>query len=572
VVFGSMTSPSSGMGIWKCRRDGTELKELVPPSSAEAYLIEPLWSPDGKWIAYLGGADRLRDEQWMNDVWLMRPDGSDNHAITHGSRPGNEGRQNFMSHRWSPDSQRLSVWYDHWDAQGAIHNATCVVDIATKELAPIIVGTRESSIVHARYRHTLEWDHTGRRLCLTPRVYERHGEEQLADRRDYLGVYDTQTKTLMKLIEVRPPDDAHKVAADYLWMPTWSPDGTKILFTMGKVISLTEDTAEPDLYVAELVAAPVVSAVEPPVVSMVEPPVAGPVAASLTAAGGTTLVIPQQRRATEIAEALPGKYAGIYQVDKGLNALVVSTPDEGVLAAFQRDVTLLDQPVAQIMVDVLVTELSHDASRQLGLDWEHARGHWGATLPMVFGDAGQVIYQGVGTLDKEFFGTLSALAENGEANVRSNPRVLARCGSQATINIRRTDNFLFEAGMDSYGRPVRSRSDISADIILKITPQFLASQRIALAVDATVDSFIFGAANDLPDTTRRQAVTDVVCGDGETIIIGGLTQTEQTRKVQKTPLLGDLPLIGSLFRHTTRSQRDTTLVIFITPRMNGQVD
>ena len=242
-------------------------------------------------------------------------------------------------------------------------------------------------------------------------------------------------------------------------------------------------------------------------------------------------------------------------------------PGDGVEAP-NLDVALLDQEVPQVMVDVLVTELSQDASRQLGLDWEYVRGSLSAMLPVgEDGSAGEAIYRGVGTFDKSFFITLAALEEEGEANIRANPRVLARCGSDATINIRRTDNFFFDAGTDYQGKPVRARSDISADIILKITPQVLREGRIALAVDATVDSFIFGGRDELPDTTRRQTITDVVCGDGESVVIGGLTQEERTIKRQKTPLLGDLPLLGQLFRRTVRSTKQSNLVIFITPRL-----
>jgi Tol biopolymer transport system component len=560
VVFWSQTSADARGGVWTCRRDGSEARELVPVSS-QNWVRDPLWSPDGKWIAYGSNADRLQDEIWMHDLWLVRPDGSDNHPITHGSRAGTEGRMRFDFYRWSPDSRKLCALGARLDAKGIEHLGLYVIDIEAKNVTPIISGSRESSVVYDWMSYTTAWDHSGRRLAFTARQWERHGEpgptQQLTDRREFLAVFDTGETTLTKLVEARVQDDARMLALYYLGMPSWSPDDANILFSMGKVTSLTDGKYEPDLYMAEL---------PRPAEAVVVAPQPTTALATPAANGLTSLVIPQQRRATEVAEALPDEYDSMYQVDPGLNALVVSAPDEATLEAFRRDVALLDQPVAQIMVDVLVTELSHDGGRQLGLDWEYARGHFGATLPTVFGDAGQVIYQGVGTLDKAFFGTLSALAEKGEANVRSNPRVLARCGSPSTINIRRTDNFLFESGMDSLGRPVRSRSDISADIILKITPQCLGGERIALAVDATVDSFIFGAANDLPDTTRRQAVTDVVCGDGETIIIGGLTQTEETSKVSKTPLLGDLPIIGSLFRHTTRSQRDTTLVIFITPR------
>ena len=182
---------------------------------------------------------------------------------------------------------------------------------------------------------------------------------------------------------------------------------------------------------------------------------------------------------------------------------------------------------------------------------------------------GQIFYQGVGHLDRTFLATLYLLAQEGKANVRAAPRLLARCGSAAAINIRRTNNFFYVSGTDYQGHPVSTRSDVSADIVMKITPQVLASNRIAMAVDATVDSFIFSGTNDLPNTTRRQAVTDVVCEDGATLVIGGLAQEEQNTTLLKTPLLGDLPFLGQLFRQTVRTTKHTTLVIFITPHRIG---
>ena len=219
-------------------------------------------------------------------------------------------------------------------------------------------------------------------------------------------------------------------------------------------------------------------------------------------------------------------------------------------------------------MDVLVTEMTRDGSRELGLDWEYAHKPFGALLPFgPLGTAGQIFYQGVGKLNKTFFSTLSLLETQGKAKVRANPRLLATSGTESTINIRRTHNFFFESGTDYQGHPVRTRSDISADTILKIKPVVLDGGRISLSIDATVDSFIFSAGAELPDTTRRQAVTKLFCEDGESVVIGGLTLEEDTWTRSKTPLLGDLPLIGHLFRHTRRLQKTTDLAIFITPRV-----
>jgi len=473
----------------------------------------------------------------------------------------------FELYRWSPDSKRLCTVGWRLDALGVEHGGLYLVDVDTGSLTEIFANTRESSEVIADFMHTFAWDRLGRRLVLLGKRHERHGEpgpdEQLTDTRDFLALYDIAQQELRTLIEVRPAEDARRLSWGWGWdwMPSWSTDDRSVLFTEGRVVSLGDENYEPDLYLLDL-GPPTetgadVAAVPPPVMPA-EPGV--PRCAAI--------IVPHNRRASEIAEALPESYRGLYRLDAGLNALVVSAPDEETMEALTGDVALLDREVPQIMVDVLVTELSRDASRQLGMDWEYIRGSLSLVLPLVEDtDPGQVIYRGVGTFDKSFFATLAALQEQGEANVRANPRVLARGGSQATINIRRTDNFFYDAGTDYQGHPVRARSDISADIILRITPQVLGSGRVAMQVDATVDSFIFGGRDELPDTTRRQAVTDVVCGDGETIVIGGLSQEEQTVKRQKTPLLGDIPLLGQLFRRTTRSTKESTLVIFITPRL-----
>jgi Tol biopolymer transport system component len=567
LVFCSQTSQTSGRGLWIARPDGSETRELIV-LSGDASVRDPLWSPDGKWIAYGCDEGRSEDERGMHDIWLMRPDGSENHAVTEGSSDTTEGRMHFELYCWSPGSDRLCTVGWRLDGLGVEHGGLYLVEVEAGGLSEIFANRRESSEVITDFEHTFAWDHCGSRIAFCARRHERHGEpgedEQLTETRDYLAVYDVAARQLVTSIEARPTEDARRISPWGWEIPTWSPDDQTILFTEARVISLADENYEPDLYLLE---------VGPP--ARAGPPGAEPQAAVVPAAaavgGGAVMIVPRNRRASEIAEALPESYRGLYRLDAGMNALVVSAPDEETMEAFTGDVALLDREVPQIMVDVLVTELSRDASRQLGLDWEYVRGSLSAVLPLVGGeDAGQVIYRGVGTFDKSFFATLAALEEHGKADVRANPRVLARCGSQATINIRRTDNFFYDAGTDYQGHPVRARSDISADIILRITPNLLASDRIAMQVDATVDSFIFGGRDELPDTTRRQAVTDVVCADGETIVIGGLTQQEQTIKRQKTPLLGDLPLLGQLFRRTTRSTRESTLVIFITPRVVAQ--
>ena len=248
--------------------------------------------------------------------------------------------------------------------------------------------------------------------------------------------------------------------------------------------------------------------------------------------------------------------------------------------------SLIDKPVSQISTQVLVCELSRSASRDLGLDWAWARGRFGALLPLGAGlitqgtsadggplvvggggSIGEVAYQGVGRLDKQFFASLKALEDSGQVQIEAAPTVLCRNGEQAQINVRRVTNFLFTQGFDAYGRPILGKSDISADITLTITPTVTSSGLIVLETQATVGSFVFKQGSSLPDVTTRDAKTTVALRDGETLVIGGLKQTETERSVSKTPILGDLPLIGSLFRRTHRGTRESILTVLITPHV-----
>jgi len=82
--------------------------------------------------------------------------------------------------------------------------------------------------------------------------------------------------------------------------------------------------------------------------------------------------------------------------------------------------------------------------------------------------------------------------------------------------------------------------------------------------------FAFTATSSLPDVTARQATTSVVLKDGETIVIGGLVLKQETMARSKTPVLGDLPLLGALFRSNHRRVEENVLTILITPRLGAR--
>ena len=122
-------------------------------------------------------------------------------------------------------------------------------------------------------------------------------------------------------------------------------------------------------------------------------------------------------------------------------------------------------------------------------------------------------------------------------------------GKESMIQIRKTLNYFFNEGFDVSGRPIVKKSDISADTEGRIVPTLLANGKIHLVIDVKVGSFTFTKDAGLPELTTRQSTTEVTVAQGQTLILGGLRQQEISSIVTKVPILGDLPLIGPLFRH-----------------------
>ena len=91
--------------------------------------------------------------------------------------------------------------------------------------------------------------------------------------------------------------------------------------------------------------------------------------------------------------------------------------------------------------------------------------------------------------------------------------------------------------------------------------------RIHLVVDVKVGTFTFTQAAGLPELTTRESQTEVTVEQGQTIVIGGLRQQEKSQTITKVPLLGDLPLLGFLFKHEQTELRHSVLTIFITPQV-----
>jgi type II secretory pathway component GspD/PulD (secretin) len=263
---------------------------------------------------------------------------------------------------------------------------------------------------------------------------------------------------------------------------------------------------------------------------------------------------------SEAKSLLPEFLQAHVKVNEGKNAVVFSAPPE-VLAKFREDIKQFDVPASQIMIDVLMVEFTESAAREQGFDllWANA----GRSLATSSG-VGEVVYHVVNTLPNEFSTALRALEEKGGARVHANPRIATVSGQKASIFVGQQRYLREPIQMPDYS----NLNYIDAGIKLDMTPWTGGGGEIISDIAAEVS--VMSAPDPitrLPEKSTRRVTTQVRVKQGETIIIGGLTQRELQSTKTKIPVLGDLPLIGGLFRSQIKSETNTELVIFITPRM-----
>jgi type IV pilus assembly protein PilQ len=156
---------------------------------------------------------------------------------------------------------------------------------------------------------------------------------------------------------------------------------------------------------------------------------------------------------------------------------------------------------------------------------------------------------------------LSALQSEGKAEIVSQPKVITTNGKPGLI----------ESGVQIPYQTVED-GEVSiqfedATLKLQVTPQLNPGDRITLDLDITQDSVGAVLPNGEVSINTNQLTTTVNVADGDTVVLGGVFRNETVNNLSKTPLLGDLPVIGSLFRKREQSNTKTELLIFITPKL-----
>ncbi|GAA4859914.1 type IV pilus secretin PilQ [Luteimonas vadosa] len=164
---------------------------------------------------------------------------------------------------------------------------------------------------------------------------------------------------------------------------------------------------------------------------------------------------------------------------------------------------------------------------------------------------------------------LSALQQQGRGEVISNPRVVTSNQKEAIIRQGQEVGYLTVTGGQSNNVPTVQFKDVLLE--LKVTPTITADGRVFLSIalkkDEILDFVSIGAFGDVPQLSKREVTTAVLIDDGQTVVIGGVYEFSNRDDVTKVPFLGDIPVLGNLFKTKSRNKSKAELLIFVTPKV-----
>jgi type IV pilus assembly protein PilQ len=248
---------------------------------------------------------------------------------------------------------------------------------------------------------------------------------------------------------------------------------------------------------------------------------------------------------------------------------------EAVLAQVDQVFEEVDRQPLQVSIEAMILSVKLSDETKIGVDWEllrnkqHIRIGFGAPLETTVGDMNLANNSGlkVGFLDSSLAAFLDALETIGETHVISSPRLMCLNKQRAEIHIGEEQGYVSTTVTETSatqsvefletGTQLRLRPYISNDglVRLEIHPE-LSTGTVEVSENFT-----------LPNKAVTQVTTNVMVRDGATLVIGGLIREDLESNSNQIPLLGSLPYVGPLFRHTTDKTSRDELIVLITPRI-----
>ncbi|WP_316365346.1 type II secretion system secretin GspD [Candidatus Thiodiazotropha sp. CDECU1] len=281
------------------------------------------------------------------------------------------------------------------------------------------------------------------------------------------------------------------------------------------------------------------------------------------------------------------------QADEAANALIITAPPDQ-FRSLQAIIRKLDIRRAQVLVEAIIAEVSYDKAKQLGVQWivdgtPDDKGPIGVInlgSPAISdiataAAAGSGVSLGPGTSlgfgrfnsDRlNFAALIQALESDSTTNILSTPSITTLDNQEAEIVIGQnvpfiTGSFSSTGGTSSSVNPFQTVQREDVGLTLRVKPQINEGNSIQLEIEQEISSINSSASTGTSDivTNKRTIKTVVMVDDGNTIVLGGLIEEDLQQVEEKVPILGDVPILGALFRSTRTSKVKRNLMVFLRP-------
>lgn len=262
---------------------------------------------------------------------------------------------------------------------------------------------------------------------------------------------------------------------------------------------------------------------------------------------------------TAVATLLTRLYTNMrVEVDPRQRALLILVnPKDRPLV--EQLIKLLDAPRPQIFFEAEVVEVNRSQTRTLGIDYDNL-----LSFKLSEGSPPSNLLR-LGDISRgplTFSVALNFLQEQGAAQVLARPRVATLDGVEARINATQTTPLIVPGASGS-----QSVQNITTGIQMRLLPKVSPDGYVEVQISISVSSPTGVTSQGAPQFATRDTAVTIRVKDGEAIAIGGLLETRTIEGVQSVPLLGDIPILGELFKNRTTNSSVTDLVILITPRL-----
>ncbi len=256
-------------------------------------------------------------------------------------------------------------------------------------------------------------------------------------------------------------------------------------------------------------------------------------------------------------------------VDRRLNAIILTgSPD--VIDPLRAMIEKLDVPVPSVILETEVVELNDTASKELGFDFSPGGGGIivnGSGGSGTTGNGYTIKTLSTGTGQITLGGNLYAQISAGNGRVLAKPRILAQSGQQASIITGDAIPIVTAFAVQNVGTS-QQVNYVNVGVNLQIQPRVSSDGFVTSHIYCDVSS-VTGFTNNAPQISQRTANTLATVRDGDSFVIGGLLQDNETRSLSKLPFIGDIPIIGAFFRHLSTTKSQTNLYIVVTPHIVG---